>query len=350
MSTRSGRSSRGRDQGLLTARCGADDDEAGRLLDHRRHGAAVGVLVVHHEHTYVVHPTILAAAGPAPQGVDRTFGRVLPATGWGMSTDSLTRPGAEPVGSLDDYVERMRSWLEQGRYQAALAASDGETVAYVVWREDPDYDDVFVRQFFVVREHGGHGLGHQLFEEAAAEFWPGRLLRLDVNDSNPGGGRFWESLGFAPFSRLMRREPTENIRPSAEQRGVEEADDALLVLLRVAWRDRGRASRPVSSQIEEFGPASRWYVGFIRSTALSFNTQMKNAGRGAICGTRSVSLGGGVALPKAATAAVLTVMQRQGDGELRSRRTPPAPRRGSACRRPPRPRRPAGRPAPRPAA
>lgn len=95
----------------------------------------------------------------------------------------------------------MRSWLEQGRYQAALAASDGETVAYVVWREDPDYDDVFVRQFFVVREHGGHGLGHQLFEEAAAEYWPGRLLRLDVNDSNPGGGRFWERLGFAPYSR-----------------------------------------------------------------------------------------------------------------------------------------------------
>ena len=102
----------------------------------------------------------------------------------------------------------MRTWLDEGRCDAALAQRDEQPVAYVVWREDPDYADVFVRQFFVVREHRSQGLGRRLFQTAVEEFWPGLLLRLDVYDSNPRSGAFWESLGFVPFSRLMRREPS----------------------------------------------------------------------------------------------------------------------------------------------
>jgi GNAT superfamily N-acetyltransferase len=116
--------------------------------------------------------------------------------------------GADPVGSLDDYVQRMRTWLEEGRYEAALAESDAGVIAYVVWRNDPDYADVFVRQFFVVPDHRGRGLGRRLFEQAAHEYWEGQPLRLDVYDSNPRGGVFWERLGFVPYSRLMRRSTT----------------------------------------------------------------------------------------------------------------------------------------------
>ena len=68
------------DERLLAAGGGSDDDEAGGLLHDRRHGAPVGVLVVHHEHTYVDHTTSLAVAVPAPQGADRTFGVGLPAS------------------------------------------------------------------------------------------------------------------------------------------------------------------------------------------------------------------------------------------------------------------------------
>jgi GNAT superfamily N-acetyltransferase len=124
-----------------------------------------------------------------------------------MNAELSRDEGATPVGSLADYEERLHTWLETGRYRAALARRGDQTIAYVVWRDDPDYADVFVRQFFVVREHRGQGLGRRLFAQAVDEFWPGRLLRLDVYDSNPRGGAFWESLGFVPFSRLMRREP-----------------------------------------------------------------------------------------------------------------------------------------------
>jgi GNAT superfamily N-acetyltransferase len=120
----------------------------------------------------------------------------------------LSEDEGAPVGTATAYGERMRAWLTEGRYDAALAEVAGEPVAYVLWRRDPDYGDVYVRQFFVARAHRGQGLGRRLFEQAVGEFWSGELLRLDVYDSNPRGRAFWESLGFAPYSRLMRRSPT----------------------------------------------------------------------------------------------------------------------------------------------
>jgi GNAT superfamily N-acetyltransferase len=95
--------------------------------------------------------------------------------------------GAHLIGPPSAYIERMRGWLDQGRYKAAAARRGDDVLAYVLWRDDPDYSDVFVRQFFVSRGHRGAGLGRLLFERAAGQFWRGRPLRLDVYDSNPGG-------------------------------------------------------------------------------------------------------------------------------------------------------------------
>jgi GNAT superfamily N-acetyltransferase len=113
--------------------------------------------------------------------------------------------GGQPVGPLSVYVARMHEWLETGRYQAAIARRGTEALGYVLWRDDHDYDDIFIRQYFISREHRGAGLGQALFERAVSQFWPGRPLRLDVYDSNPRGRAFWEKNGFTSYSRLMRR-------------------------------------------------------------------------------------------------------------------------------------------------
>lgn len=118
--------------------------------------------------------------------------------------------GGPAVGDLTVYVDRMRRWLADSRYEAALAEGAQGAVAYLLWREDPDYGDVFVRQFFVARDLRGAGLGGHLFEQAVAQFWPGRPLRLDVYDSNPRGLAFWRRMGFEPYSRLLRR-PVEDL-------------------------------------------------------------------------------------------------------------------------------------------
>jgi GNAT superfamily N-acetyltransferase len=124
-----------------------------------------------------------------------------------MNSELSVDEGAQPVGPMAAYLARVSAWLDDDRYQAAIAESRGEPVAYVLWRRDPDYADVFVRQFFVERAHRGRGVGRALFERAVHEFWPTDTLRLDVYDSNPRAGEFWQALGFVPFSRLMRRPP-----------------------------------------------------------------------------------------------------------------------------------------------
>jgi len=126
----------------------------------------------------------------------------------GVLNAQLSEDEGAAVATPSAYLERARDWLTTGRYEAAIAEAGTEPVGYVVWRRDPDYGDVYVRQFFVARDHRSRGLGRALFEEAAQEFWDGEVLRLDVYDSNPRGGAFWESLGFVAYSRLMRRSPS----------------------------------------------------------------------------------------------------------------------------------------------
>jgi GNAT superfamily N-acetyltransferase len=113
--------------------------------------------------------------------------------------------GGQPIGALPVYVTRMRGWLETGRYQAAVARQGDEALAYVLWRDDQDYGDIFIRQYFVSRENRGADLGQVLFERAVSQFWVGRPLRLEVYDTNPRGRAFWEKNGFVSYSRLMRR-------------------------------------------------------------------------------------------------------------------------------------------------
>ncbi len=125
----------------------------------------------------------------------------------GLLNAQLSEDEGAAVATPSAYRERARDWLTTGRYEAAIAEAGTEPVGYVVWRRDPDYGDVYVRQFFVARDHRSRGLGRALFEEAAREFWDGEVLRLDVYDSNPRGGAFWESLGFVAYSRLMCRSP-----------------------------------------------------------------------------------------------------------------------------------------------
>jgi GNAT superfamily N-acetyltransferase len=132
----------------------------------------------------------------------------------------LSRDEGAPIGSPAEYLVRMRSWLTDDSYQAAMAETEaGEPVAHVVWRSAPDDGGgVFVRQFSVVPSRRGRGLGARLFERAVQDLWPGEPLRLDVLDTNPRGRAFWERMGFASYSRVMHRaaepppQPTSAVR------------------------------------------------------------------------------------------------------------------------------------------
>ncbi len=79
----------GDDERLLAAGGGSDDDETGGLLHDRCHGAPVGVLVVHHEHTYVDHATISPSPSRRPRGLTAHS-----AACWPRAPAPLCRAGA----------------------------------------------------------------------------------------------------------------------------------------------------------------------------------------------------------------------------------------------------------------
>jgi GNAT superfamily N-acetyltransferase len=67
---------------------------------------------------------------------------------------------------------------------------------------------VYIRQFFIAASHRRRGLGRACFERLRSEqFPPGARIHFDVLTLNPDGQRFWQSLGFQPYSLAMRLTP-----------------------------------------------------------------------------------------------------------------------------------------------
>ena len=69
------------------------------------------------------------------------------------------------------YITRMRGWLEQGSYQAATARRGGEVLAYVLWRDDLDYGDIFIVLPHDPRLSASHNQSAR---------WPPLLLNEDI--------------------------------------------------------------------------------------------------------------------------------------------------------------------------
>ena len=104
---------------------------------------------------------------------------------------------------------RMEKWLSEG-WQAVLFQEPSQIVGYALFQIGADYYDpaipeVYIRQFLIQREQRNRGLGRQAFDLLARQCFPtGAQVHLDVLATNPAGQRFWESLGFIPYSTALR--------------------------------------------------------------------------------------------------------------------------------------------------
>jgi GNAT superfamily N-acetyltransferase len=109
-------------------------------------------------------------------------------------------------------AERMAKWLNEG-WQAALFEEESAPIGYCVFQLGADYYDpsipeVYLRQFFIEPARRGLGLGRQAFALLrSTEFPAGAHLHLDVLATNPRGQRFWEAMGFQPYSIALRLDP-----------------------------------------------------------------------------------------------------------------------------------------------
>jgi 8-oxo-dGTP pyrophosphatase MutT (NUDIX family) len=97
--------------------------------------------------------------------------------------------------SVEQLEARMREFIEEDGYKAVLFAEGEEVLGYALYRVEPSH--LFLRQFFVVREHRNEGVGRAAFEHLSDHEWENiASIRLDVLAGNKAARSFWESLGF----------------------------------------------------------------------------------------------------------------------------------------------------------
>ncbi len=108
---------------------------------------------------------------------------------------------------------RMRNWLEAD-WKADFLMCGEETAGYALYRfKENDYHpgikEVYLRQYFVGREHRGKGLGLQgvaLLKEL--RFKGVATIEIDVLEENRLGKSFWLRAGFEPYACNMRMRNT----------------------------------------------------------------------------------------------------------------------------------------------
>ena len=108
-------------------------------------------------------------------------------------------PNPMSVAQLDS---RIRRWLD-ANYRAIIFERDSETLAYALFR--PDEAGIYLRQFFVCREHRRRGVGRRAFKLLRENVVPpGQSLSLEVLVHNEASLAFWRSLGLREHAMSFR--------------------------------------------------------------------------------------------------------------------------------------------------
>ena len=103
----------------------------------------------------------------------------------------------------------MAGWLSED-WRAAVIEQNRLPVGYMLYqfRSDeyrPSETVVYVRQFFIEREHRIQGIGRRAFGIVCETYFPkASSVVLDVLETSPRARRFWEILGFRPYCTTMQ--------------------------------------------------------------------------------------------------------------------------------------------------
>ena len=131
----------------------------------------------------------------------------LAAMNLALIKDAGGRSGLTPEG----FAARFRRRAADG-YRIFLFERDGQRIGFASHQArvtDDGLPYTHLAQFHIAREHRRRGLGRQAYALLQAS-WPAQgRVTLDVLCTNAVGRRFWEGLGFSPFSTAMEIMPPE---------------------------------------------------------------------------------------------------------------------------------------------
>ncbi len=109
--------------------------------------------------------------------------------------------------TLPELADRMRAWVA-GHYRAVLFICENAPVAYAVFRCDGS--EVYLRHFFVAREHRRRGFGRQAVGLLSKQVWPPRMrVTVEVLVHNQAAHAFWKAVGFSDYAITLEKMPAD---------------------------------------------------------------------------------------------------------------------------------------------
>ena len=107
--------------------------------------------------------------------------------------------------TVPELRKRMAEWLA-GEYRAVIFEAGQEPIAYALYRENAQ--EVYLRQFFVDRNHRRKGAGREAMDILRSRVWPStRRLTVDVLTANAPAVAFWRSVGYQDYCLTLEIMP-----------------------------------------------------------------------------------------------------------------------------------------------
>ena len=111
--------------------------------------------------------------------------------------------------TVPELEQRMNGWLAS-EYAAMLFENDGEVVAYALYREQPE--EIYLRQFFVVRNRRRKGIGKEAIKILRSKIWPkNKRLTVEVLVQNEAPVAFWRAAGYKDYSLTLEILPDTSL-------------------------------------------------------------------------------------------------------------------------------------------
>lgn len=116
--------------------------------------------------------------------------------------------GHKNLMSVGELRERMKWWLD-GEYKSVIFQVGSESVAYALYREEPDA--ITLRQLFVKRGFRRQGIGRAAMGILLKEIWASnKRLIVEVLTANEGAVAFWRAVGYCDYCLTLDIMPKDS--------------------------------------------------------------------------------------------------------------------------------------------
>ncbi len=118
--------------------------------------------------------------------------------------------GHSNPATVHELTGRMRQWLET-LYIGIIFEDEKGVIGYALYQDEPA--QIYLRQFFIIRERRRMGLGRQAMNLLFTQIWPGdRRLTVSALARNERALAFWRAMGYTDYSLTLEINPRINLR------------------------------------------------------------------------------------------------------------------------------------------